>query len=244
MVAMTTLGGVASTRARRWPIGITRGRPGLVLAWSVAVVAPALAGATVALHLVNGATDFTGWWYSNPLLAALLTAPGVLIAMKRPGSVVGWLLCVSALAQGLCGAGREYFVYGALGGAAPGWLWVGWFSDSLWIVTVAALPLILLLFPDGKPRSARARMLLVLPVVAFGCAWAAWLLSGPMGTVRGRDVTHPAADLASPSVVAAATTIGLILIQGSLGVAMVVLVWRYRRSSGESRQQMTSPASR
>jgi len=237
MVAMTTLDGAASG-VRRWPFGTTTRQSNSVWALGVAIVAPALAAVTLALHLVNGSTDFTGWWYGNPMLAVLLAGPGVLIVTKCPGSSIGWLLCVSSLSQGLCGAGREYFVYGTLGGFAPGWFWVGWFSDSLWIVTVAALPLLLMLFPDGRATLGRARVLLGLPIIAFVCAWFVLLAGGPGGTVHGHEVAHPMADLVSAGVLAAGLKVSLILIQGSLGVALVVLVLRYRRSSGEARLQM------
>lgn len=140
--------------------------------------------------------------------------------------------------QGLCGLGREYFVYGSLGGSVPGWLWVGWFSDPLWSVTVGALPLMLILFPDGQARPARSRALIALPVLAVVVAGAGHLLTGPVGSVRGREVAHPLAKLVPAGLAATAVNLGLILTLASLGTAVIVLVLRYRRSAGEPRQQL------
>lgn len=208
MVAVTTPDGVAAWRSRARRDRPQHPRRTGLLAWGVAIVAPTLAAATVGLHAVNGDIDFTGGWFVDAALAVLLAVPAVLIVAKRPASAVGWLLCVAALTQGLCGLGREYFVYGSLGGSVPGWLWVGWFSDPLWSVTVGALPLMLILFPDGQPRSARSRALIALPVTAFLVAEAGHLLAGPVGSVRGREVTHPLETLVPAGLGATATNLG------------------------------------
>lgn len=238
MVAVRTVDGAAALTPGAHSDRPQRIRPAVLLAWGVAIVAPTLAAATVGLHVVNGDVDFTGGWLLNAALGLLLAVPGVLIARKRPDLTVGWLLCLSCVSQGLCGLGREYFVYGSLGGSVPGWLWVGWFSDPLWSVTVGALPLMLILFPDGQARPARSRALIALPVLAFVVAGAGHLLTGPVGSVRGREVAHPLAKLVPAGLAATAVNLGLILTLASLGTAVIVLVLRYRRSAGEPRQQL------
>ena len=45
---------------------------------------------------------------------------------------------------------------GLLGGTAPGWLWIGWAANSCSVVAIATLPLMLMLFPDGRALGGAA----------------------------------------------------------------------------------------
>jgi signal transduction histidine kinase len=204
-----------------------------------AVVTLALVVAAIALHVYTGDTDLTSWWYGNASLALVLLVPGALIVHRRPGNPIGWLLYSASFTSALCGFGREYLAYGFLGGTAPGWLWFGWFTDSLYTVSMISLPLVLMLFPDGRALSRRARPLLLVPVVALACSlFGSLLIKGSAVHIRGRALVNPAADTVPDWLANGALGLGTLLFFASLVLAIVALILRYRRSGREVRQQM------
>lgn len=213
-------------RARRW-VG-----PGLFAAGIV------VAAALVTLHAVNGATRLTGWWYGNALLSVALTAPGALIAQRRPDNPIGWLLCAAGLSEGLSGAGREYLVYGVLGHAAPGSLWIGWFCDALYQVGIATLPLILLVFPTGRLLTRRWRVVAAAVPVALLLAMTGYLLVGDVADVDGHRVANPAGGLLPRAVTEPPGLAGQVVIVAALLLSAFSIVLRYRRAEGAEREQI------
>jgi signal transduction histidine kinase len=144
---------------------------------------------TIAFHLVTR----YDWWFGGSFqpwrmqiveALGILGAPllGALIVWRQPTNRYGWVWCLLGLAVAVRGAAFAYEVWAWY--VAPyqpgGWeaAWVGTVMDTLaW----GLVPLVLVLFPDGRPPSPRWR-----PVV-----WAAvvvavvWTLStavapGPM----------------------------------------------------------------
>ena len=77
---------------------------------------------------------------------------GLVIAWHRPGNPIGWIILAGVDFQGLAIAGSVY----ATLARRPGYhLPVGpivWL-DSAWFLGIAAVPLVILLFPDGTPPS-------------------------------------------------------------------------------------------
>lgn len=210
-----------------------------VLAWTVAGAVPVLGAGAVALHLRSGGTDVTSWWLGDVGLAMTLLVPGVLIALKRPKNVVGWLLLSASISTVMTDAGREYLVYGVLGHSAPGYLWVGWFTDTLFIVAMVSLPLVLMLFPDGHAMSRRTGWLLGVPLVCGAISWFGQLfVHGNPLVIRGREVNNPAGDVFPRALTDAAINIGFPLFALSVLLGVAVLVLRYRTGSGEVRQQL------
>jgi signal transduction histidine kinase len=212
--------------------------PGLRLAGPALFAAgTVLAAAIAALHAVNGSTSLTSWWYGNALLAVCLTAPGALVAQRRPGNPVGWLMCAAGLTEGLCGAGREYLVFG-LDHHAPGSLWAGWFLDSLYPVSVATLPLVLLLFPDGRLPSRRWRPVAALAPLGLCSSVLGYLFLGDVAEVHGRSIANPAEGVLPQGLARALGDTGMPLIVLSLLVGAAALVLRYRRAADPVRHQI------
>ena len=93
---------------------------------------------------------------------------GLIIAWHRPGNPIGWLILAGVDVQGLAIAGSVYMTLAS----RPGYhLPVGplvWL-DSSWFVGVAVLPLVILLFPDGRPPSRRWRRVMWSYVAMVGC---------------------------------------------------------------------------
>lgn len=237
MVAMTAMGGIAAP-PRRWGPPLATRRAPLVVAWATAAAASLLAVAGLVLHLIDGGSEITSWWYGNAALALALTPTGALILARRPGNAVGRLMCVSGASSAVCCLGREYLVYGLLGHSAPGWMWVGWLGDSLYVVSMVALPVILMLLPGGLPMSRRAARLLWLPPLALVGTTIDFLFSADPIDVRGRHLTSPS-PIRLPTVVTdIASTVGTLLFFASLVAGVVVVVVRYRRAGGEVREQL------
>lgn len=239
MTAVVTVGGASPVRlprrARTVPADATLARLLAAVALALALV---LTCVTVALHLRTGDTPLTSWWYGNAALTLSLTLPAYLLATRRPANPVGWLLVGTALAEAVCGAGREYLVYGLLGGTAPGWLWAGWFADSCYLPSIVSLPVLLTLFPDGRPPSPRLRWLVPATVTAGAVTWLSYLFAVDVTLVRGRRLPNPAAHLAPQDLVVAAEHLGLVGVALGLLGGVVALVVRYRAAQGAARQQV------
>jgi two-component system NarL family sensor kinase len=170
---------------------------------------------------------------------------GALIVTRHPAHRLGWLLC----AIGLAGAVDSFAGYYALDallvapGTLPGGLAAGWLQSWDWMVGVGLLLFFLpLLFPTGRPLSARWRILgwLAVGVLALQCPLVA-LQPGPLGNYL---IGRPA--IANPLAVAALndpfpTLLGKVLSQVGpllLFPAVLSLLLRLRRSRGEERAQI------
>lgn len=238
MSAMTTAVDGRPAGSVSLGLAVPAGRLRAALAWSVATVVVAAGLATVVLHLLDGPTDLTSWWYGNVGLAATLVVPGLLIALRRATNPVGWLMLAGCLGEAVCGAGREYAVYGAAGHAAPGWLWLGWFADSCYLVGVAVLPAMLAIFPGVRPLGRWAVGVAVLPGVALLTGWVGYLFTGDPIDVGGREIADPGAGLLPAAVTDVSLAIGQPLMVLSMLAAIGVILLRLRRSDGERRVQI------
>lgn len=241
MIAMTAVeAGVVSPVAEPIPEPTAASTRRLaVVARTIAVLVPLLLIATITLHLHTGGSELTDWWLGGSILAAVLLIPGVLVAMKRPDNAIGWLLCLASSTMALAQAGREYLAFGFLGGTAPGYLWIGWFTDSLFAIAMACLPLILMLFPDGHSLSRRTRPLVVLPalIAVFGLVSSLFDKGGAVD-VQGRALRNPARHVLPESLTTVASNAVFALFVVTILLSVLVLVLRYRRSAGETRVQM------
>ncbi len=162
-------------------------------------------------------------------------AVGALIAIRRPGNAVGWLLMAIAVAFAVETFG---YVYASVP-TAPGHVPVAWVSAWAWQVwvtlTVTALPL---LFPDGRLLSRRWRpvawsagLALALGIVGVAFKPGDLDLSVPLDNPLG--ASGRAAD-----VVALAEVLGTGLTVVCAALAAVSLVLRFRRATGVERQQL------
>ena len=158
---------------------------------------------------------------------------GALVAARQPGNVIGWLFCGAGLATVVSGAS---FIYGEL--AVPGRVWGTWLSSWTGLVFFLTVPLVLLLFPDGKPLSRRWR----LPVWLSGLAIALLMVHDAFAPGRLEDspVINPAGVEGLRSVLrnpwlgwGAWILLGTTVVAGA-----VSLILRYRRSRGVQRQQL------
>jgi hypothetical protein len=215
-----------------------------VLAALAAAQALVLLGMSVAWRDTAGSGPDSAW-QAVPVLLFLIASPivgALIIARARPDHPIGWLFIVSsgALAFGLVvdTAATRAVVTGDDIAAATAWKWAGsWMS----VPAFATLPLFALLFPDGRPPTRRWTPVVWTTVtgatlLAFSEALRPEIVIFTAGGER--ILPNPFTIPALAAVATAAGVVALALIIGSILLAMVALVLRFRRSRGAERQQL------
>jgi signal transduction histidine kinase len=160
---------------------------------------------------------------------------GTVIVNKQPRNVIGWLFIVAGLALALASFGQAYALHALVAdpGSLPGGRALAWVTNVLWPIPVTGLILLFLLFPTGHLVSPRWRFALWLTGIIFVLLTVASVIlatqswSDPFG---GIDVEAGAAGLAI-LIAALALPVALLL-------SVISIVFRYRRSAGEERQQL------
>jgi len=209
------------------------------LAWSVWAATLALLAGTLTLAAANQGslprlTDELGLALAFLCFATV----GALIASRRRGNAVGWICCVIGLTASLSVAPVEYAKYAlAHPGSLPAASTLLWPAMWAWYPTLGLMTtFLLLLFPTGHLPSRRWRPVAwAAGTTIVGTCLAAAVAPGPPDTglpssPLGIQQMAPAWELIEP--------IGLLLL-GPLTLASAAsLVVRFRRASGEERQQL------
>ena len=204
-----------------------------MLAYALFGFALALAGVVVVGALLLGIDSEAAWsnyMITNTVIGLSAAPCGLLIARAKPDNPIGWLFLIFGIAPLLTAAVTPFMIYGA----AHSWpelslralVTVFLFSWS-WGV-FCCLPLILQLFPTGKPVSRRWRVLV-------------WLTVG--NAALGNAFVGPTLEYGASSFLVApwwALTEG---ISGNVGsfvflASIASLVVRYVRGSDTVRQQV------
>ena len=216
------------------------------LAWALWTVAVCLTAVGLVLLILNRAVETPNSIGAPGLDAvvslATLSFPtvGLLIATRRPGNAIGWLFLVT----GVCAALEDVLLGWATHalltdpGTLPAGAAVGVVADVLWVPTlVCGITLLFLLFPDGRLPSRGWRWLVRFTIaLAVGYALGTIVLPGPIYFFD--DVANPfgVGTLAGAAQVVVDMGGMLVLPTGVAG--MVALGVRFRRSTGDARQQI------
>jgi hypothetical protein len=166
--------------------------------------------------------------------AVFMAGAGALVAARHQRNPVGWLFCGSAAFTAVTDAALGW----GLRAAAEGWPYgaVGeWLAVTGWLPGALGWMLTFLLFPDGHLPSRRWRPVLWLGAVGFVLAMPGWSLS-PDRTREFASGRNPLAVPALPT--GALLTVGTTLFLGALVASAASLVIRFRRSTGDERQQL------
>ncbi|MGH2629641.1 MAG: histidine kinase [Actinomycetota bacterium] len=201
--------------------------------------------ATVTLVAINDSLSEDP--YFVPLAVAMILGyptVGAVLASRNPANPIGWLMIAIGIAFVFTGVSSEYLTYVYETAPRPDPAFgpvVALLSDMLWLPIMGGLALLAVLFPTGRVPGPRWRFLPWTLGTAMALAALGTALNPSPFEDLGLDVT-----LSSPFGVEALGRVPEIL--GGAGAVVVVflsvpaaiaaLVLRYRRSTGEERQQI------
>jgi signal transduction histidine kinase len=169
-------------------------------------------------------------------------AVGALIVWRQPTNWAGWLFIITGMPFPLLSVGQAAVIYGLKvePGSIPlmaAWATIGEYA----LYPLALMPLLFLLYPDGRLPGPRWRWSVVGLAAGTAVAFLGFLFRpGPFNNWREDGIVFENpfgvdAFASAAGVVIAAGTIAALI--SSLS-AVVAIFLRFRRSTGEARQQM------
>ena len=220
------------------------------LAWSAFGLTFVIAVTATVIGFIDDGTRLpapdtgTVTWSGSLSFAVMIVAfaaLGALVAARRPGNPIGWILCMSPLFLAFTELARNWYVHTLF--ADPGSLpLVGglmWAANWAWIPGfMPLLTLLLLLFPDGSAPSPRWRPVgwlaaLAMGLLIVGYAFAPGQLEDYPRVDNPIGIDGPAGD-----ALEVFQGIGFPLFALAAIGSMASLVFRFRRSHGVERQQL------
>ena len=201
----------------------------------------AYTGATVGLVLTVPAAVRAGFgslYLTDLLLAISFATIGLLVSRRGGNDTIGRLFLAIAAVEGITVGANHYAIVGLTAREPfPGTVWAVWLG--YWLVTFVVpsglFLLLLTLFPDGRPLSRRWLWLAKGGLVFSALFALAEILTLPRIEVAAGllEVDNPT-NVVSNAIAENVWLAGL----GFLAAGVVGLVIRFRRSSGEERQQL------
>jgi hypothetical protein len=221
-------------------VGSRRVGPVAAVAFGVLTLGLGLAHAPLDLltHQLVGDRQLVADWLTAAAFSGPAAVIGALVAARRPGNPIGWLLLAIFLFGGAPVGDYAVLDYRMHHGTLPfgtaAVVLLG--SWPIWLVLIA---IFLWLFPDGRlppGRGRRVSEVLIAAGVLLGLAASA---SG-VAAVTGHDIRIDASgSLVGPAGVwGVLQSVAAVAVLASLLAWLVVQVPRYRRSGGERRQQL------
>jgi hypothetical protein len=204
----------------------------------VALIGGGLVLAYVDRRLVSA--SLTGWTVSNvsgQVVNAAAVAMGFVLASRRPENRIGWLFLVAGLAIGVSGFSAQYAAHALIvhHGSLPAGRLSAWLAHWTWVIPVAMLAFLFLLFPTGHVRSPRWRPAAWFVGGVFALATVELLIAATRTWAHPFAYSGPAGPGGLAGLFFLVTTF---LISAALLVSVVALVVRFARSSGEERLQL------
>jgi len=202
--------------------------------------------ATVLLSFGNGAqsagSEDLGDAAAFAVFLVLLSFPmtGGVLAAQRPRNPIGWVFILIGLSFFGTVALEEYAVRALIvaPGSLPAGLAAGWLATWTWVIWIGCLPLVLLLFPDGRLPGRRWRGVvvatLVMPLVQIA---AEAFAPGPLAADRLRDVQNPVTLEAAAALAGVRELLPLAYLLLVLAAVAALLV-RWRRARALERLQL------
>ena len=220
------------------------------LAWSAFGLTFVIAVTATVIGFIDDGTRLpapdtgTVTWSGSLSFAVMIVAfaaLGALVAARRPGNPIGWILCMSPLFLAFTELARNWYVHTLF--ADPGSLPLAgglmWAANWAWIPGfMPLLTLLLLLFPDGSAPSPRWRPVgwlaaLAMGLLIVGYAFAPGQLEDYPRVDNPIGIDGPAGD-----ALEVFQGIGFPLFALAAIGSMASLVFRFRRSHGVERQQL------
>ena len=201
--------------------------------------APAHVWLDLLTHQLRGGEDVTVDWITAVGFSVPAAVTGAVVAARRPGNPLGWLLLAVFLFGGAPTADYAFLDYAIHHGTLP----LGRVAVALaeaWPVWLFLIALLLWLFPDGQLPRGRWRGVSVA-LVAAGAALSLVASIGNFVAVAGHAVPMSASGNSAANASGAWNVAENVLV---FGIGASCLVWliaqvpKYRRSAGERRQQL------
>jgi hypothetical protein len=207
------------------------------VAWSICGLSLALTALSLLLLVLNLSqpdAHLFDYWLEDTVVAVLYSTIGAYIASRRPGNLVGWLICLYGLLGGMRHFCSQYAIYALQ--AAPSSLSGGelltWAAHLLWTPYQLLIVFVALLFPDGRLPSARWR-------------WVAWstgigMLAGTIAVSFSSIVYTGLGHIHNPVTmwgIGVSHAIECLCVV-SLLVALTALLARFRGATHLERQQI------
>jgi signal transduction histidine kinase len=196
----------------------------------------ALSFVFLALSWATPVPDTWGFRGDAMLLALAFGGIGLLLARRHPQNPIGWLLLSAGLINSILEFCVEYATYAML--TKPGELPYGtlaaWIASWLWVIGIAILIYVFLLFPTGHLPSAGWRPVAWFFVTSFGLLSFAFMIrpgSLYFAPYLNNPFAVPVADRVLGPLPPAATAAAVFLV----GLSVIL---RLRRAEGVERQQL------
>jgi two-component system NarL family sensor kinase len=225
---------------------MTPGRGGVQTACGVAAVAALMAVAAAAMHVTDRNVETeplnTELWVATVLQTLAWAAAGALIVTKRPRNPFGWIFCGAGLAAGVTALGNEYAVLAlAVPGRFPGGQWVLWVANWSWVLYFGVIPIVLLVFPDGRLLSRKWAPVMVVAVAATAALLVAQILRPGSMVGETANIAFAENPVGVQTWAAPLTTVSFLshaVVDMVLVVGVASLLLRFRRARGDERLQL------
>jgi signal transduction histidine kinase len=205
----------------------------------LAVATLAVTGVMSVGGLVYGVQSHAGNWllYLTPVIAVLYVGAGALLVSRLPTNRVGWIVigvgffqALNVLNSGYANYAIRHSLHLGLAGQLSGWA-----STWSWYPSIGLLVTFLpLLFPDGRPPSARWRWVGWLAAVGIAIGLAGLMSSS--WHLRHGGYNDP--NYSPGGTGGAIAALGTVMAGVAAVSAIVSLVVRRRRARGDERQQL------
>ena len=186
--------------------------------------------------------------YLNPLGFAIVViglvwlVTGATIVSRQPGNWAGWIFCAIGLAIPFATSGQSIAVYGlsVKPGSVP---FVGLFAwvAEFGLYPLALIPLLFLLFPDGRIPARRWRLAVIGLLAGTGVAILGYVVRpGPFNNLRDYvpGYRNPFGVESIRAVANAVIGLGAIVAVVCGFLSVLAIRGRFKRSRGDERQQM------
>ena len=215
------------------------------LAWALFAAAIGSLIAALVLAALNGFENSWGWGTDAGVFFACASGiafplVGALIASRHPRNTVGWICLAIGLGLGVTTAATEYarFAIETDPGALPAGELVASLANWDWLLWVGPLLIhFVLFFPDGRPPSARWRVVAWLGAGAIALAAVSEALS-PTFLDEYPTVRNPVGVEGAEGLLEAAGSLAYLVFLPCVLASGASMVLRLRRARGVERQQL------
>lgn len=173
------------------------------------------------------------------LMVLVFALVGAVVVARMPANPIGWLFCSVGVVMATVAATYGYSAYAIIAEPhLPGGVASAWVSSWIYLPALCGVPLLFLLFPDGRPVSRRWGYVIPLTAVGLVCQ------IGGVAFAPGGLKDSPVPMVQNPlginvqGFASGIETTGLIIGLTSVLLATASLILRWRGADGDERQQL------